>query len=1057
MFGPRPVWTVVLPLPFESTRPDDDLLAQSKPASRASGGVETRLQMAAIARKMALSETDAAADPIYIGRFVVLDRVGKGGMGTVYHAYDPDLDRSVALKVLRRELTEADDLATERMAQEARALAQLNHPNVVTIHEVGMAQDQRFVAMELVEGRDLRAWTEEAPRVVSHRLAAALPLLLQAGRGLAAAHAVGIVHRDFKPANVLIGSDGRVRVADFGLASPATPVSSHGPRSDQRRTIPDLPSSGSTPKLTEAGTRLGTPAYMAPEQRRGDVLDARADQFSYCLSAWEVVFGQRPRAAIDGPPPIPAKVGGHERWIARVLRRGMASRPDGRYPSMDALLADLSRNPARTRRRRRIAAAVVIAMAGGIGGFALQRAHRCDDAADDLAPVWNESRRSTIAAAFADTQLPMAADGWQRLQTQTDTYADAWSQLATQQCRAARIDATLPAAEHRVQQSCLDARLARVDAMLDVFEHPDRDRVFGAASAVGSLPPLQTCLDPRQTAHHDPAHAHSSRALAYERGLVDVGRVAEARPGLEALIAQAQADGTPFIEASARVTLGLALERLDEPDAAARSYERAYWLALEHGDDLTAAAASRSLVGLSASHGHIAEAEAWAPYAQLLTRRAGSGPDERSSLASSMAQLAIESGDRAAAEPHAREALALAIEAWGPGHPRLAAAQQNLAIILRFGGKLEESLTLTQQAHRIRTAALGPRHPDTARTAENVGASLGQLHRHEEALQYFEEALDIYSITFGRTNANAARMLSSIGVSLDQLGDDPAAQTYYAEAHEILRTTLPPGDARLLTAQMHLAMATMSNGRCDHAVPMLRDTLQQLRRSAPGNPRVAIARSVLGACLVAQDRWVEAEVELSIAAASLEPNPAGHASTVGWLARARLAGNDPAGALALTDLALARIAPLPNTEGVESEVGLVRARALAQLGRHDQAAAQSEAAMDAARTVSAGRPGLVEHLAERAELLLSIGRPAAALAPATEGVELIERNHWEATIAPPIGGRIHLALARALASSLPAVSREHASTAGGWFRRTDATFDPQRRSIEQLLTTDPQG
>ncbi len=1037
----------------DPTADPDDTRPLGPAPSEGSMGLESRLQMAELARKMALADDQSDDDPIRIGRFFVVERVGAGGMGTVFRAYDPDLDRSVALKVLRREVTDGTEQATERMAQEARALARLNHPNVVAVHEVGMANGQRFVAMEMVEGRDLRAWTADAPAAIAERIRLALPLLVQAGRGLAAANAAGIIHRDFKPANVLIGSDDRVRVADFGLArQDGTASGLTDSDSALSVTNPGLRSGISeTPKLTRAGTLLGTPAYMAPEQRNGQPLDARADQFSFCLSAWEVLFGQRPRAAIEGPPPTPSGLGAQGRWLARVLRRGMAESPEQRHPDMDALLLQLSHDPARARRRWLTAGAGVLAVGGVLGGLAFEREARCDDVGDPVASVWNDGRREQMAEAFASTQTSMAADSWQRLDASVTAYAHSWAQTATEQCRAAKIEGTLAAADYDAQASCLDARLARVDAMLEVFEHPDKDLVISAPMAGSNLAPAQACLDPRVAARHDPAHAGSTQALARGRGLVDAGYYAQAAPDLAAVIDQAVVDQTPSIEALARVTLGLAQDRQHDNERAEQSYRAAYWLALEHGDDRIAAEAARKLLSLLTSSGRIDDAKALLPYAQVLNRRGDSGPDERSALAQSMAFMALEQGDREAAERHGREAVALAAEAWGLDHLRAVTAQQNFALILRHAGKLEESLELTQAAHTLRRDALGPHHPDTARSAENVAATLGYMGRHDEALALFREALEIYESAHGRQHPSVGLMLSSIGVSLDQVGDDPAALAHHTEASQILRQTLPPGDVRLATAQMNLAMAQANIGHCDTAAPLLVDTLGDLMKVSPGNPRVAIVRSVLGACLIAEGRWVEAEIELAIAAALLQHSPPGHASALGWWAKARLAGNNPGGALALAEQAQSRLEGIPNMDGLQSELASVQARASLALGQPQQADSHSERALKAARIANGDRPGLLEHLADRAELLLEMNRPQDALAPAREGVDLIEDKGWKATLSPPLGGRVHLALARALASTLPQDARQHATVARAWFEQTDTSFDPQRNQIALLL------
>ncbi len=245
-----------------------------------------------------------------VGRYVILDRIGAGGMGVVYAAYDPELDRRVALKLLRTDRFAAPGHL--RLLREAKALARLTHPNVVAVHDAGTFGDQVFVAMELVEGETLRQWLEAGARSWRE----VLDRLLAAGRGLAAAHAAGLVHRDFKPENVLLGRDGRVRVVDFGLAKALADAAEE----------PAAPDSGGelASPLTEWGAVLGTPAYMAPEQIRGIAADARSDQFSFCVALYEALYGERPfgkgpretpsRGARLRGPPAPRSRDGCGRW-----------------------------------------------------------------------------------------------------------------------------------------------------------------------------------------------------------------------------------------------------------------------------------------------------------------------------------------------------------------------------------------------------------------------------------------------------------------------------------------------------------------------------------------------------------------------------------------------------------------------------------------------------------------------------------------------------------------------------------------------------------------------
>jgi WD40 repeat protein/predicted Ser/Thr protein kinase len=310
-------------------------------------GLETRRQKALIAAAL----FDEPVTPVKIGRFTIVRELGAGGMGVVYVAYDEQLDRRVAVKLLRGAAPSPD--ASHRLAREAQAMARLSHPNVVTVHEVGTFEGQVFVAMEFVDGQDLRGWLKATQRSWREVVDA----FRQAGEGLAAAHDAGIVHRDFKPDNVLVGKDGRVRVADFGLAH-----AFDDPVEPREADITASHSSGRLHvSLTRTGAIMGTPAYMPPEQFSGTRTDARSDQFSFCVALWEGLYGRRPfvghniaalsLAIIEGRVETPPAETDVPSWIAAILMRGLSPMPDDRWPSMRELLDAIGRDPIARRRK----------------------------------------------------------------------------------------------------------------------------------------------------------------------------------------------------------------------------------------------------------------------------------------------------------------------------------------------------------------------------------------------------------------------------------------------------------------------------------------------------------------------------------------------------------------------------------------------------------------------------------------------------------------------------------------------------------------------------------
>jgi predicted Ser/Thr protein kinase len=343
------------------------------------------------------------------GRYQLADRLGAGAMGVVYRAADPELGREVAVKLLHH----PDEALTERLVREAQAMAQVSHPNVVTVYDVGKAHGATYIAMELVRGKSLRAWQNgDQPRRPT--IGEIVEAYIAAGRGLAAAHAAGIVHRDFKPDNVLVGDDGRVRVTDFGLAAAK-------PSAGRPQNVGDV-------ELTAEGSVLGTPAYMAPEQFVDGNVDPRTDQFNFCVALYEAIYGERPfdgktygqlKAAVCGGKikTAPASAGASGALRAIVVR-GLAVKPGDRFPSMDHLLAELGRDRAKPWRRGAIAAAALAGVLGlGVVGDFVVRERETSKTRAAFESTGKQSERAVRLleeqfAAFSElvTQLKYVVD-----------------------------------------------------------------------------------------------------------------------------------------------------------------------------------------------------------------------------------------------------------------------------------------------------------------------------------------------------------------------------------------------------------------------------------------------------------------------------------------------------------------------------------------------------------------------------------------------------------------------------------------------------------------------
>ena len=471
-----------------------------------------------------------------LGRYLVLGELGRGGMGTVLKAYDESLDRAVAIKLLH---TEAAGRHTERLRREAQALAKLSHPNVVQVYEVGQHEEQWFIAMELVGGQTLRQW-QRAP----HDWRECVEVYLQAGAGLAAAHAVGLVHRDFKPDNCIVDGAGRPRVLDFGLVG-GDVVPSVDVTAEEIAAI-GFGERGIESSLTESGTVLGTPGYMPPEQMRGEEAGARSDQFSFCVSLYEAVYGERPfeggtmTALLEAvfletvrPASKGVRVPGN---LRQILLRGLAADPMHRWSSMEQLLAELRRLVA-PRRRRWLAVSASLALGLGLVGvgqaYRADMGQRCTGARARLDGVWDDVRRQGVEAAILGTETSFAADTWERVESQLDAYANAWAGKHTEVCEATAIRHEQSDAAMRLRMRCLEKRRTSLRASVDVLAGADAEVVQNAVTLVAGLPALTRCDDlhglERQDEHvplpEDPDVAAEVETLR-ERLVVAVQRTA---------------------------------------------------------------------------------------------------------------------------------------------------------------------------------------------------------------------------------------------------------------------------------------------------------------------------------------------------------------------------------------------------------------------------------------------------------------------------------------------------------------------------------------------------
>jgi hypothetical protein len=591
-----------------------------------------------------------------VGRYELQDVIARGGMGVVYAAYDPQLHRRVALKLISQRLGDEGDA---RLLREAQAMGQLAHPNVVGVYDAGRVGNGFFIAMELVEGMTLRKWLE-APRSWRE----VVGVLREAGKGLAAAHAVGLVHRDFKPDNVLIANDGKVRVTDFGLVRAA------GGRPGEATPLHVA--------LTQNGVLMGSAGYLAPELLGFTPATAASDQFSFCVSLYESLYGQQPFsgeslvgiavAAKDGKlhePPADSKV---PRWLFdEVLRKGLASEPDQRFESLDALLARLGKVPGPSRRVWIGAAAAAVAIVLGvvIASSAIVRQPRCTGLEQELAGAWDETLAKKAEAAFAGAGKPAAA--WQRVKARLQRYADTWVAARVQACAA------------RDESPCLAQRRDELKALVEAFAEADTTVADNAAAAVLELDAPGSCSSPVP----DPVRADLTRA----RTLLLTGKPGPAAELIRPQYETAPPIQMPYVAAETALLYGDAQRRLNQP-ACLQTWERGLTAASIIGAyDLQLRLLTRLITERGVQRGKPAEARALAPVALGLASRLEVSPRTIGELYEALAGVERQDGDRTAAVEALRQAL-LHFTKDGPDAARVHLAR---AAVMKELGQLEDS------------------------------------------------------------------------------------------------------------------------------------------------------------------------------------------------------------------------------------------------------------------------------------------------------------------------------------------------------------------------------
>ncbi|MCY1054088.1 serine/threonine-protein kinase [Nannocystis sp. SCPEA4] len=896
-----------------------------------------------------------------VGRYMILGRLGSGAMGVVYAAYDPELDRKIALKLLHARGNASLD-ARARLLREAKSLARLSHPNVVGVHDVGTYGDHIFLAMEFVAGRTLTAWLKEQPR----KWPAVLEVMRCAGEGLAAAHAAGLVHRDFKPDNVLIGDDGRPRVLDFGLAraNSDAPDSVTGD-SEALAAIASASTSASRSRdhiaeavlVTRTGALIGTPAYMSPEQHLGRPADALSDQFSFCVALWQALYGVRPftgtrlsalafqimKGKVEAPP-AGAQV---PKWLRKIVARGLALDPEDRHPSMRALLDALARERGLGRR----GAWALAGLAGlGLGlGLWLVRGPvaepPCQGAAQKLAGIWDDARVAEIERAFLASGAPYALDTWQTTKTALSAWADQWQAAHHDACAATHIYGEQSERILDLRTRCLNRHLGRFKALSDGLARAGAGTIEHAPEAISLLGDLAGCaatdaLDIVVPPPEDPVKVADVEARLAAAGAQELaGDYTQAFELALVAVNEAVALAYAPLEAEALRVRARIQRRLARYDVSAESLAAAIAAAARGHDDRAAATAWTDLVYHVGTHEPDAvRLESHRLAAEAAIVRAGDDPALRARL-----DLGVANG-------------------------------------LRLLGRYEEALAPAQRALEIYERDLAGAATDLADALHSLALTHQRLEALDEAQRVFDRAIAACERAYGRSHPAIASFLSHAAVLALDRDDLDRAETLAREAHDVRQRTLPRGNPMLAESARTLAEIAEQRGdldgaqaRYDEALAIFRDQPDvDLMHRATLHNDLAMLADKRGELPRAREHYQEA---LALYRQRFGPEHVYARIVERNLVEVALWTDDPATALTLAERLIASAPSEPPIQPPLPYVHALRAQALLALGRHADARIAGELAVRDLDAHIGGAPDAEESAIIRATL--------ARLLPAT--------------------------------------------------------------------------
>ncbi len=804
-----------------------------------------------------------------LGHYVLLERLGAGGMGEVFAAFDPRLDRRVALKLLRAGSLSAEE-GKARLLREAQAMARLQHPNVIAVHDVGTFGDRVFIAMEFVEGETLGEWLRG-----DRTWQQIVDVFVHAGRGLAAAHAAGLVHRDFKPDNVLIGKDGRPRVVDFGLARQSTQTPA--PTLPMAQPDAPLPDSSLAVPLTRDGAVMGTPGYMAPEQIGGLPTDARSDQFSFSVACYEALYGKRPyggatlRAHASEiaqgrllAPPSGTQVPDE---VYEALARGLSSDPAKRWPDMKALLQALEPKQGISAKLVTLVASLAI-LAVAIGGFAVWQQRRlrvCGGTEVRLNGVWDGARKKEVREAFLATKATYADEVWRKVERTIDGWALDWVNTAREACEAAKVRRVDSEEAYELRQRCLDARLDYLRAQTNVWATADLDVLASASSSAASLEQPASCLNATvlgQPKRDDPKEAAAAEALRTAMRDADVlFGASKYAAGVERLGTAINPDAPEELKARARLQLEHLQQRAGQPEAARRSLLQATEGALRARDDATLTHCFARLAE-SENENDPKRADTWMGMARAAASTIPDDWEVLVDLALTDGTLAIYRRNHEGAQRSFEQALELQQKHLGPQHPEVAQTYNLLGVALTNQNKLEEAIAFYEKSLEMHLALEGPTHAQTAQAEHNLAATLRRKGRYDDALVHFQKALDARRELLGPENADTLKTMEGMARTLQHLDRREEALVLLKENLEVRERTSPK--SKDVAAACELLAELYASGQDWPEAKSLaeRELSIALETKGPDEPLTARAHLTLANALTGLGQWADAKKHL---------------------------------------------------------------------------------------------------------------------------------------------------------------------------------------------------